>query len=433
MADRKSEPAAGRRQLTAAQHQAIRRHLALIPVYIWLLYSWTHLIVRIPRLEPVRDFAHFYIQAVIAREGNAHALYDRDEQAAMIRRHVGVNANLRFPPVYGPQVSVFFRPFSRFSYLTALDLWLIVTLLIYGACCYAVWRICPHLHDRRWTTLLLLTASPGLHFALGFSQISAIGLACVTSAFFALRAGRPFVAGLAIGALAYKPPLGLAMAVVMIGAGEWWVVLGAIVAACGQLAVGALYWHPAILIQYVEALRRLPQVAAEMEPFTFHIHSWRSFFELLGLPLPVALAAYAAASLVTLLVALRCWRSRGPLVLRYSIVLLATILVDPHMYAYDLLLLTPAFLLLWNWSLEPEQDRPVAQVIPALAGSRFGQRSFSAVFQAFLYICYFSQVLGIFAVTLRVQLSVVAFALLGAVIAMLLSSNSRARIRWAAV
>jgi hypothetical protein len=411
------------RELTPAQHASIRRQLVFIPVYCWLAYSWTHLLVRIPRLEPVRDFAHFYVQGIVARDVNTHALYDANEQAAILKRVIPT-ARIRFPTVYGPQVAIFFRPLAYVSYLTALVIWLVVSLLAYAACCYALWRISPRLHDRPWTILLLLVAAPALHFALGFSQVSAIGLVCLTCGFLALRADRRFLAGLAIGSLAYKPPLGLAVAFVFIFAREWRIVAGAATAAAVQLGIGALYWGPSILVTYAQAVRRLPGLAAEMEPFTFHIHSWRSFFLLLRLPPTAALAAYVIASIVTCIVALQCWRARGPLVLRYSVLLLATILVDPHMYAYDLIMLTPAYLLLWDWVLS-EPDRPVADVFPGLNVTAFGGRSFRGMFQLLLYLCYFTPAFAIFAVALRVQLSVLTMVVLVAVLSGLLLSASR--------
>jgi hypothetical protein len=231
----------------------------------------------------------------------------------------------------------------------------------------------------------MLLAAPALHFALTFAQISAIGLLCVTGGFFALRANRPFLAGLAVGSLIYKPQLGLAAAFIFVGAREWRIVLGATVGAALQLAAAAAFWGPSILRAYGESLVRLvPAIPAEFEPFRFQMHSWMTFFELLGLPREAALVAYALAAFVTLLIAIECWRARGPLALRYSVFLIATVLVNPHMYVYDLVLLTPAFFLLW--------DR--------------------GRFPALLYFCYFSPLFAALAQVSRVQLSVLALTLL---------------------
>lgn len=410
-----------RTDLTPVAHERIRWQLALLPAYVWLVYGWTNLLETLPRIVPVRDFAHFYVLGVIARERNTQALYDMDLMAAIVPRAVPGAPVTLFPPAYGPQISLLFSPLTWLPYSTALYLWVVSSFLAYAVCCYGVWRACPRLHDRRWTTAVLLVAAPALHFALGWTQISAIGLVCVTGAFLALRANRLFLAGVAIGMLAYKPQLGLAAAVVFIGAREWRIVLGAAVGAVAQLTVGALYWGPSILVRNVEALRwyigalhRVP-----VEPNKFHMHSWRSFFELLGLPDQIALLAYVVVALVTAAVALGCWRARGPLALRYSVLILATILIDPHLYAYDLILLTPAFMLLWDWILA-EPDRTLGEVFPKLPLAGLRRHSFGRVFQGLLYFCYFSPLYFPLAMVARVQVSVLALALLGSTIAVML-------------
>src|SRR6185295_12911063 len=103
--------AVGRRgELTQAAHARIRWQLVLLPVYIWAFYGWTTLIVRWPHDFPVHDFAHFYVLGAVANERDAQALYDTDRQAAVLRRVIP-GADSRFPPAYGPQVSLFFGPF----------------------------------------------------------------------------------------------------------------------------------------------------------------------------------------------------------------------------------------------------------------------------------------------------------------------------------
>jgi hypothetical protein len=353
---------------------------------------------------------------VIARERNAAALYDADAMSAIVARVIPGAVPAWFPPAYGPQMALFFRPFASLSYFTALYVWFGLSLLAYAVCAYAIWRVCPRLHDRPWTTAVLLVAAPALHFALGFLHVSAIGLVCVTAAFFALRADRPLLAGLAIGSLAYKPPLGLAAAFVFIGAGEWRIVLGAIAAAAAQLAAGSLYWGPSMWIRYGEALRRYAEVP--VEPFKFQMHSWRAFFELLRLQASIALLAYLIMALVTLAIAFRCWRARGPLALRYSVLLIATVLVDPHMYAYDLVLLMPAFLLLWDWILA-QRDVAIGEIVPRVPFARVRRQSFNAAFTWLLYFCYFSPLFGIVAEVGRIQISVPALFLLGAIVASL--------------
>jgi alpha-1,2-mannosyltransferase len=386
------------RELTPEQHSRIRWQIVLLPVYVWLVYGWAKILEQVPNLEPIRDFMHFYVQGAVAREHNAAALYDMAAMAKMVPRLVPIAHESTYPPVYGPQVSVFFLPFAWLSYHAARNLWVVISCVVYALCCFAIWRVCPRLHDRPWRTAVLLVAAPGLHYMLGFVQISALALACFSAAFLALRANRPFLAGLAIGSLAYKPPLGIAAAVVFVAAGEWRVVAGAAVASAAQLAIGGAYWGPSILGAYGHALLRIPEVAYGMEPNRFHMHSWRAFFDLFQLTPRVALAAYAVTALGTLVVAVACWRSRAPLVLRYAVLLLATVLVDPHLYAYDLVVLIPVFMLLWDWSIQQ------------------GDTSSTRRFQWLLYACYFSPLFVAAAEVWRIQPSVLLMSALAVVV-----------------
>ena len=325
--------------------------------------------------------------------------------------------DMRFPPVYGPQISLMFAPFARLPYGASLAVWLFASLAACLTCGYLVWKACPRLADRSWTIALLLVADPALHFVLGFAQISAIGLVCVTGGFFALRANRPVLAGLAIGSLFYKPQLGLAAGFIFLFAGEWRIVLGAAMGVVVQIAAACVFWGRSIVADYVRSLVRwLPQVPANFEASKAHMHSWRAFFDLLGLPSSVALGAYLVAAAITLTIALRCWRGRGPLAVRYSVLLIATVLVDPHMYWSDLIVLVPAYLLLWNWALE-QGGRRVGDVLPGLPFSWLRMHRFGAAFEWLLYFCYLSPLFGILAEADRIQLSVLGFSALGLVLA----------------
>jgi hypothetical protein len=344
------------RQLTPSQHATIRRGLALIPVCIWIAYAWSVFALHLPagplasRSHVTRDFVHFYTQAVITREHDAHALYDIDAMAAVASRVMPVPVTAKFPPVYGPQVGLLLSPLASLDYVQALLLWLSITVALYTACVALVWRGEAPLRGRGVTTVVLALGAAGLHFTLSFGQISIVGLLCMTALWFALRSGRLFLAGIAIGALAYKPPLGIVAACVFVAAAEWRIVVGALVAIAVQLGAAVAYWGPAIISSYVGALRRLPAVVDVMEPDKALMHSWRAMFVYLGIDSTAATLLSLALSAATIAAAIVCWRQRGPLALRYTVLAVSTLLVNPHSYAYDLLLLTPALIVAWSWA-----------------------------------------------------------------------------------
>ncbi len=404
------------RELTPAQHAFVRRQLLLIPIYIWTVYAWSVFAAHLPigplerQTHVARDFVHFYAQGAITREHDAHALYDIDAMAAVVDRVVPVPVEVRFPPVYGPQVALLFAPLAELPYVPALITWLLLTIAGYFACLYVVWRGCPALRGDRWTIAVLALGWAGLHFTLSFGQASIVATVCMTVLWLALKSGRLFLAGLAVGALAYKPQLGVVAAFVFVLGQEWRVVAGAVVAIAVQLGAAWASWGGGIFAGYVSALTKLPGVIDAMEPDKALMHSWRSLFLQLGMSSDVALALSIVTSLATIAFAVAVWRTRAALAPRYVVLVLTTLLVDPHIFTYDLMPLAPALLVAWQWAhdLEPA---PLARVLPFVGGPLARVRVQEAVV-ALAGFVYVAPLLTIVLEKVPVQWSVVSFAML---------------------
>lgn len=360
------------RELTPAQHRLIRSQLVMLPLYLWAIYIWQVFIQQLPftwfgpTALVFRDFAHFYILGAVARIHDATLLFDEPAQKLLLMQHVPAYVDVAFPPSYGPQVAMLFRPLAALPYVPALIVWMAVTATLYLVTAWAVWRKCQNLRSRAWQVFALLTVSPALHFVLMYGQTSALALLCFGGAYLGLRHHRPFLAGLAIGGLFYKPQLGLASALLFVAAGHWRVVVGAIVGIAAQLLAAAAYWGVAVLPAYFEAVRRIPSTVMMIEPEKRHLHGWRAFFQMAGLEGSPLLAATIAASLCTLAVAITCWRRQGDLRLRFTVLMTTTVLINPHLYVYDLVILTPAGLLLWDFLSESQMSLAVTRGFGAL-------------------------------------------------------------------
>jgi hypothetical protein len=385
--------------LTPAQHRLIRLHVALIPVYGWLIVVWTAYAIditsagRLDRSGHIKghDFAHFYVLGQIANEHASADLYDFTAQAARMDRLVPDYED-RYAPIYGPQVSLLFAPFARLPYEIAWGAWMALTCAGYGICCAVLWRAQPALRPYRWVAILLAAAYPAFYLLIAFCHNSVLALICVTAAYFALRARRPWLAGLALGSLIYKPALGLALPFVLLYGREWQMLTGAVVAAGLQLGVAAAYYGAGALRQYFDALAHVGQIAGVLEPIPNQMQSLRSFFSVL-LPWPdVALAAYVVSALVVVVLAARCWRTNTGLDLRYGVLLLAMMLVDPHVNPYDLVAIVPVFFL-----IAPRASTRVRS---------------GALLLTLLYLCYYLPGLFFVPAVTHVQLSVVALAAL---------------------
>jgi alpha-1,2-mannosyltransferase len=371
----------------------IRIHGLLLTVCLWTVYavnmSTPGLLDR-NGLVKGTDFLHFYTLGNLAMQRHGDLLYDMRSQAEATRQLLPQAPDTSYVPLYGPQVSLFFAPFARLSYGWALAAWLSANVLIFAFCCYVVWRTRPALQASGWTILILAIAFPGFFHLMAWGQTSGLALLFFTLAYLALRRNWKFLAGLAIGSLIFKPQLGLAAAVVFLCMGEMKVVAGALSAASIQLAAAWTHYGTEVMRRYLNALLHIGDVLPLLEPRLYQTHSLRSFWSLL-LPWPrLTFALYGVSAVAILVLAIRCWRSKATLEIRYAALLLATVLVSPHLTVYDLIILAPAFLLLgeWAWGHDP---------------SRLAGRA-----RLLLYFCYPLFLLGPLARLTHLQLSVVA-------------------------
>jgi hypothetical protein len=341
--------------LSSSQHAAIRRQLALIPLYVWSIYIWSVFTQQLPfeRFRATwrlfRDFTHFYILGIIARRHDAIALYDPVAQREMTAAlNVPDHVDALFVPSYGPQVALMFRPLAAFSYEPALVIWLIVSLGLYFAAAFAIWRKASGLRDHKWPLFVAVASAPAMHALLMYGQNTAVALCCFVTAYLCLLRGQKFSAGLAIGMLFYKPQLGLASAIVFVAIRQWRVVMGAAVVAVAQMIIATAYWGWGILPAYGTALAKIPESLAAIEPAKQHLHSWRAFFQLMGFEGTYLTGLTITASSLTIAATVAIWRRTPDLRVRFAALLIATVLASPHTYVYDLVILTPV----WVWLVE---------------------------------------------------------------------------------
>src|SRR5437870_990708 len=332
----------------------LRMHGLLLAICLWSTYAVdisTQGLRDRYGLVKGTDVLHFYALGSLALRGRGDLLYDMRAQAIVTRERVPQAGGAVYLPLSCPQVSLFFAPLALLPYGWALTAWLSFNVVIYALCCSAIWKRCANLQSYGWMVLILALAFPGFFHLILWGQTSGLALLCFTLAFLALNKNRPYLAGLAMGSLIFKPQLGLAAAVIFLFASEWKLIAGAILAALAQLGIGWLYYGTPVTREYLSALMNVRNVLPMLEPRPYQMHSLRAFWSLLIPWPPLAFILYVATAVAVLAVAARCWRSKIPLGLRYSALMLATVLVAPHLTVYDLVVLAPVFLLMADWAL----------------------------------------------------------------------------------
>ena len=379
-------------QLSPVPWLTLRRLRAqgfVLLLVIWSVFAWNYSVPGVrDRDGQIKgtDFIHFYTLGMIAREHRGDALYNIAAQQAIAARRIPQAARVRYLPLYPPQVSLLFAPLAGLPYSTALLLWSLGSLATYGLCCAAIVRLYPALQTESLTVAVCAAAYPAFWHLIAWGQTSALALACFVAAYFALRADRRFLAGLALGCLIYKPQLGLAAALVCLLSGEWTLIGGALVSAAIQLAAAWGFYGHGSLLDWMHAILQVPGQMSWLEPRPFQTHCLRTFWSML-LPWPrLSGAMYGISAAWMTIAAVKCWRSRAALELRFSALLLATVLLSPHLTVYDLVVLAPALLLLGQHA----------------AGSANG------LLRWLLYLTYALPLIGPLARWTHVQLSVIA-------------------------
>jgi alpha-1,2-mannosyltransferase len=376
----------------------LRAHGIILALCLWSVYVWN---ISAPGLKDRSgiikgaDFIHLYALGSVALQHRACDLYAADAQAQLTAGRVPSAAGVRYIPLYPPQVSVFLAPLASLPYSTALIIWLILSSLVYGFCCYALWRACPNLRDHGRTVLLIALAFPGFFHLIVWGQTSAIALACFTAAFFFLRDKRPFLAGLALGCLIFKPQLGIAAAFVLVSTRAWRVIAGAVLSAAVQFAVAALYYGVESLGAWIHVMWNVAYSIPMLEPRLYQTHSLRTFWTMLVPMGGVAFVLYLLSGILMLGLTIAVWLRKVtmPLGLRYSSLLLASVLLAPHLIVYDLAILAPAFLLLADWLLSHQPGAaPRLKIV--------------------LYLAYLSPLVGPLTRWTHVQISVVLMCVL---------------------
>ncbi len=376
--------------LTARRLRAQGLALALV---LWGVYAW---VISCPGLRDRNgnlkgtDFLHFYTLGSLALHQRGASLYDMTAQASLAAQRVPSAAGIRYLPLYPPQVSLLFAPFARLTYLEALALWWVLSLLIYAACSYCVWRLCPNLTEHGSTILLLAAAFPGFFNLIVWGQTSALALASFTVAILCFRRKANFWAGVSLGLLVFKPQLAIVAAILLLSSSAWQATVGAIFSAVAELSTGVLYYGEQPFLTWIRALWHVRETANALEPRPYQTHCLRTFWSMLIPWKSISIPLYVITAALVVVWTLQVWNRSRSWRLRSSSLLFATILVAPHLTVYDLVVLAPAFLLLADWLLS-EGNATIASNIGIL-----------------LYLAYVLPLVGFLSQWTHVQLSVLA-------------------------
>lgn len=245
---------------------------------------------------------------------------------------------------YPPTILFFTYPLGFMSYGVAMAVWVAATLLLYLAAIYAILPRAAAVFAGLTTYPVLLNALIGHN---GFLTAGLFGLA------LALIERRPWLSGLFLGLLTYKPQFGLLFPFALLAAGNWRVFIAAAVAgitfaAAAALAFGHELW-PLFLSGIGEAATKL-SAAQPVSNVVFP--TVRGVLQHFGVTPQIAWGTQTAVTAALLIGICVLWRQPVPHSLKAASLATAAVLATPYALSYDYCILSIAAAFLVRNGLE---------------------------------------------------------------------------------
>src|SRR5690242_11849745 len=219
----------------------VRAYSAILIAFNLLAIAWslTGSGINDPSGKPIgTDFVSFWSVSAALHRGDAGATSQPLSLAALEQPFTG-RADLFYAWAYPPIALLVVAPLALLPYLWSLAVW-----LLFGAALYlqALWRIVP-----RGLTLAAGLGFPAVFITIGHGQNALLSAGLIGTG-LALLSTQPIAAGIALGALAFKPQLGILLPVALAAGGHWRAFASAaatvaILAVATVALYGVAIWH----------------------------------------------------------------------------------------------------------------------------------------------------------------------------------------------
>ncbi|WHO37682.1 glycosyltransferase family 87 protein [Sphingobium sp. AP49] len=232
---------------------------------------------------------------------------------------------------YPPPFLIVATLLAQLPYIAALILWQAVTL---AGALLVVRHILPNDRD----ALLIALGAPVVLICLGHGQ-NAFLTASLLGGGMALLDRRPWVAGMLLGALVYKPQFAVLIPVLILARGNVRAFLGAGLTAAGLCLLTLLLWGWPVWQAFIDSLPLTRHVVIEAgstgwekipSPFAA-VRQWGG-----AIPLAYAVQGLVTASAIA---AAALFARRGTMEVRGAAALSAALLCTPYVLDYDYVLL----------------------------------------------------------------------------------------------
>lgn len=274
------------------------------------------------------DFIVFWSGSHFALNGDFLTPYNYDAFNGYLSSAFGQKGMGFYNP---PTFYFYIFPFALFSYPVAMALFQVLSL--------ALLAFVSKLLARRREAAWMFLAFPGVLFCVRYGQNGILNAVLIGGAIAAMDRGRPVLAGILIGLLAYKPHMGLLIPFALLAGREYLVFLSAAfttvgVAVLSVLVVGVDPW-----IAFLDNLNVARTCLLDSCVTVQQYASAFGFFRQFGMAPDIAMGLQTIAGGIVLVSVIWVWSRPVPVALKGALLVAGVGVASPYFFDYDTALL----------------------------------------------------------------------------------------------
>jgi hypothetical protein len=208
---------------------------------------------------------------------------------------------------------------------------------------FAVARIADH--KSAW---LIALSFPAVLLDVYVGQNGFVSTALI-GAVLLMMEDRPWLSGVFLGLLAYKPQFGILFPLLLIASGQWRVIASATLSVALVALASTLAFGPQIWMAFLHSVPVTTQMVLSGGHAGWNkLQSVYGFVRWLGGSDRAAWSAQIAMALGSIAALIALWRSNASFALKAAALATATMLATPYCYIYDFPVLAIALAFLWR-------------------------------------------------------------------------------------
>lgn len=284
------------------------------------------------------DFFQWWAGSQLAFGRNAAAVYDYSTfSAAQILATKSPPSVTYYNYVYPPTMLLLFGPIARLPYVAGFFTWVVGTLCLYALALYAI------VPSSLSVVLALAPLPVGKSIYGGDATFLTAGLLGLALVFISRR---PYLSGICLGILTYKPQFLVFFPIALVITGQWRVIVGATATASLLGGAATMVFGSDVWLLFLRSTRGHNPATLLSRNLDAMNQTVLGLMHQAGAGAIAAWSVHLAVTLLATAIAWQIWRRPVPDSLKAAAFSIGALIATPYMLAYDLTVLSvPAMFL----------------------------------------------------------------------------------------